>query len=137
MQVTYAQQVQEAEHPRQRAMHESAFEAGGDSPRLMTHHRQVVAPEHRGRGRKVISVDWTLGHLDRGPEIYGVKEACDYATCRLCLYQTVITAVIANREVIDRIALEVQALTLQSRNAITCKRQPSRVTRTWKRRRST
>jgi hypothetical protein len=37
----------------------------------------VIAREHRGHGREVIGVDWTLAHHERGPHIYGVKKAYD------------------------------------------------------------
>jgi hypothetical protein len=40
-------------------MHEAVFEAGWDAEALMPHHREVVAREYRGRGREVISLDWT------------------------------------------------------------------------------
>ena len=95
--------------PSRRAMHEAVFAAGWESARLMAHHRQVVAPAHRGHGREVISLDWTLCHHERGEQIYGVKVAYDYVERRTCPYQTVVPAVIANRDVIDGIAAEVQA----------------------------
>lgn len=41
----------------------------------MKAHRAEVARGHRGRGREVIGVDWTQAHHERGPRIYGVKEA--------------------------------------------------------------
>lgn len=45
--------------PSRRAMHAAVFEAGWDSDRLLQRHRALVAPEHRGRGREVLSLDWT------------------------------------------------------------------------------
>jgi hypothetical protein len=42
-----------------RARHEAVFEAGGDAEALLSRHREVVAPDHRGHGREVISLDWT------------------------------------------------------------------------------
>jgi hypothetical protein len=53
-------------------------------------------------------MDWTLAHHERGPQIYGVKEAFDYVERRNCLFQTVVTGVISNRELIDGLAVEVQ-----------------------------
>ena len=55
--------------PSRRAMHEAVFEAGWASEELMTRHREVVSQDHRGRGREVISLDWTFAHHDRGPHI--------------------------------------------------------------------
>jgi hypothetical protein len=40
-------------------MHEGVCEAGGAADALMPHHRAVIAEAHRGRGREVISLDWT------------------------------------------------------------------------------
>ena len=59
-------------------MHAAVFEAGWQSKELMPRHREVVAPDHRGRGREVIGIDWTLSHHERGAEIFGVKRADDY-----------------------------------------------------------
>jgi hypothetical protein len=110
LQGMYAQQVwPEGEEVTRRAMHAAVFEAGWSSAALMQRHREVVARQHRGRGREVIGVDWTLAHHERGPQIYGVKKAYDYVARRTSLFQTVITAVVANRELVDGIAVEVQA----------------------------
>lgn len=106
----YAQQVwPEGREVTRRAMHAAVFEASGSSAALMQRHREVMAREHRGRGREVIGVDWTRVHHDRGPHIYGVKKAYDYVTRRTSLFHTVMTAVVANRELVDGIAVEVQA----------------------------
>jgi hypothetical protein len=110
LQGMYAQQVwPEGEEVTRRAMHAAVFEAGWSSAALMQRHREVMARQHRGRGREVIGVDWTLAHHERGPQIYGVKKAYDYVARRTSLFQTVITAVVANRELVDGIAVEVQA----------------------------
>jgi hypothetical protein len=87
----------------------AVFEAGWSSAALMQRHRAVAAREHRGRGREVIGVDWTLAHHERGPHIYGVKKAYDYVARRSSLFQTVITAVVSNRELVDGLAVEGQA----------------------------
>src|SRR5262249_25157029 len=84
------------------------FEAGWSSAELMRTHRAVVAADHRGRGREVVSLDWTQAHHERGPQIYGVKEAYDYVNRRESLFQTVVTAVVSNRELVDGLAVEVQ-----------------------------
>ena len=76
----------------------------------MQRHRAVMAREHWGRGREVLGVDWTLVHHDRGPHIYGGKKAYDYGARRPSLCQTVITAGVANRAVVDGSAVEVQTL---------------------------
>jgi len=110
LQGMYAQQVwPEGEEVTRRAMHAAVFEAGWSSAALMQRHREVIAREHRGHGREVIGGDWTLAHHERGPHIYGVKKAYDYVAKRTSLFQTVITAVVANRELVDGIAVEVQA----------------------------
>ena len=60
LQGIHALQVWEAAPgPSRRAMHEAVFEAGWAAETLMPHHRRVIAPEHRGRGREVLSLDWT------------------------------------------------------------------------------
>jgi hypothetical protein len=40
-------------------MHAAVFEAGWDDERLMPRHREGIAPDHRGRGREGLSLDWT------------------------------------------------------------------------------
>jgi hypothetical protein len=109
LQGIYGQQVwPEGEGVSRRAMHAAVFEAGWDSEGLMPCHRAVVAAEHRGRGREVIGLDWTFAHHERGEQIFGVKRAWDYVEHRMSRYQTVVTAVIANREVIDGLEVRVQ-----------------------------
>jgi hypothetical protein len=89
-------------------MHAAVFEAGWDSDGLLPRHRAVVAGEHRGRGLEVVSVDWTYVHHDRGPEIYAAKRAYDHVEGRMSTYQTLVTAVVANAERVDGVAIEVQ-----------------------------
>src|ERR671923_493365 len=91
-----------------RAMHEGVFEAGWAADALMPHHRAVIADAHRGRGREVISLDWTYAHHERGPKIWGVKKAWDHVERRMAQYQTIVTAVIANRERLDGLEVVVQ-----------------------------
>lgn len=95
--------------PSRRAMHEAVFEAGWSCEQLMPRHREVVSADHRGRGREVISLDWTFAHHDRGPHIWGVSAAWDYTQRRYGRYQTVLTAAIANRDLIDGIEVKVQS----------------------------
>jgi hypothetical protein len=104
----YALQVWDRDTPSRRAMHEAVFEAGWDSHALLQRHRATVAHDHRGRGREVISLDWTLAHHERGPRIFGVDQAYDYVQRRVARFQTVVTAVIANRRVIDGLDVVVQ-----------------------------
>src|SRR4029434_8198592 len=104
----YAAQVWEGEGPSYRAMHEAVFEAGWDAEELLPRHRKLIAPEHRHRGREVISLDWTLVHHERGPHIYGVTKSYDYVERRMAHFQTTVTAVIANRQVIDGIDAQIQ-----------------------------
>ena len=91
-----------------RAMHESVFESGWERSELMSQHRAVVAPQHRGRGREVISLDWTFAHHPGSKKIFGAKEAYDYVNRCWSCYQTVVTAAIANPQRVDGIAVEVQ-----------------------------
>src|SRR5215470_2760665 len=91
-----------------RAMHEAVFEAGWAADALMPHHRAVIASAHRGGGREVISLDWTDAHHERGRKIWGVKKAWDHVAQRLVPYQTVVTAVMANRVRLDGIEVLVQ-----------------------------
>jgi hypothetical protein len=94
--------------PSRRAMHAAVFEAGWDAEALMPHHRAVIAREHRGRGRAVLSLDWTYAHHERGPKIWGINKAWDHVEHRLASYQTVVTAVVANRSRLDGIEVVVQ-----------------------------
>ena len=98
----------DAPSPSRRAMHEAVFAAGWAAEMLMPHHRSVIAPEHRGRGREVLSLDWTYAHHERGPKIWGVKKAWDHVENRFAPYQTMVTAVIANRDLIDGVEVVVQ-----------------------------
>jgi hypothetical protein len=75
----------------------------------MKRHRAEIAKDHRGRGREVLSLDWTYAHHERGPKIWGVKKAWDHIEKRLTHYQTVVTAVIANRALIDGVDVVVQS----------------------------
>jgi hypothetical protein len=94
--------------PSHRAMHAAVFEAGWDADHLLPRHRTLVAPEYQGRGRVVLSLDWTYAHHDRGPHIWGVKKRWDHVEGRTARYQTVVTAVIANREMLDGVEVIVQ-----------------------------
>lgn len=87
----YDLQVWEGEKPTRRVMHEGVFEAGWDAEGLMPRQRAVVAPDHRGRGREVISLEWTLAHYERGPKIYGTTKSYDYVERRMARFQTVVT----------------------------------------------
>jgi hypothetical protein len=91
-----------------RAMHEAVFEAGWSREALMQCHRHTVAPNYRGRGRAVISVDWTFSYHPYSEQIYGAKEAYDYVNRRWSCYQTVVTAAVANPQRVDGLAVEVQ-----------------------------
>jgi hypothetical protein len=89
-------------------MHEAVFEAGWEADALLPLHRQVVAPAHRGRGREVLSLDWTSTHHERGPKMWGITKAWDHGERRMAQYQTIVTAVIANRERLDGMEMMVQ-----------------------------
>jgi hypothetical protein len=94
--------------PSRRTMHAAVFEAGWHTEALMPRHRAVIADEYRGQGRAVLSLDWTYAHHERGPQIWGVKRAWDHVEHRMAHYQTVMTAVMANRTLIDGIDVVVQ-----------------------------
>ena len=89
-------------------MHGSVFESGWGSEALIRQHRAVVAPDHRGKGPEVISLDWTFAHHDRGPEIYAAEKSYDYVENRPCRLQTVVTAVISSKSLIDGLDVAVQ-----------------------------
>ena len=95
-------------NPSCRAMHGSVFESGWGSDALMEQHRAVVAADHRGCGREVISLDWTFAHHDRGPEIYATEKSYDYVENRPSRLQTLVTAVISNKSLIDGLDVVVQ-----------------------------
>ena len=100
--------------PSRRAMHAAVFEAGWDAGALMQRHRAEIAKDHRGRGREVLSLDWPYVHHERGPKIWGVKKAWDHREKRVAHYQTVVTAVIANRALIDGVDVVVQSPALHA-----------------------
>lgn len=104
----YVSQVWEGNKPGYRAMHEAVFEAGWEADELLPRHRGLIAPEHCGRGREVIALDWTLVHHARGPHIYGTTKSYDYVEKRMARFQTTVTAVIANRRLIDGIGVQIQ-----------------------------
>ena len=108
LQGIYANQVWEGHKPTRRTMHEAVFEAGWEAEELLPRHRTLIAPEHRHRGREVISLDWTLVHHERGPHIYGTAKSYDYVERRMGRFQTVVTSVIANRQLIDGIDVRLQ-----------------------------
>lgn len=108
LQGIYDAQYWDGKKPNRRSMHESVFETGWGSDRLIQKHRKVVASDHRGRGREVISLDWTFSHHDRGSEIYGNKRGYDYVEKRTSQFQTVVTAVISNGNIIDGLDVVVQ-----------------------------
>jgi len=109
LQGIYDGQVWEPDTPHsRRAMHEAVFEAGWAAEALMPRHRAVVAGAHRGRGREVISLDWTYAHHERGRKMWAVHNAWDHVAHRLASYQTVVTAVVANRGRLDGIEVVVQ-----------------------------
>jgi hypothetical protein len=109
LQGMYANHVWEENKPGYRAMHEAVFEAGWNAEELLPRHRRWIAPEHHQRGREVISLDWTLVHPERGPQISGVTRSYEYVERRMALLQTTVTAVIANRQLIDGIEARIQA----------------------------
>ncbi len=108
LQGIYDLHVWDRHTPSRRAMHAAVFAAGWDSPAFMPRHRAQVAYDHRGRGREVISLDWTLAHHERGPHIFGVDQAYDDVQKRTAWFQTVVTAVISNRRMIDGLEVIVQ-----------------------------
>jgi hypothetical protein len=108
LQGIYDLQVWGHDTPSRRAMHAAVFEAAWDSQVLIQRHRATVAPDHRGLGCEVISLDWTLAHHARDPHIFGIDLAYDDVQKRTTRFQTVVTAVISNRHVIDGLEAIVQ-----------------------------
>ena len=107
LQGIYDVQVWDTESPSRRAMHAAVFEAQWDAEALMPRHRAVVAQDHGRQGREVISLDWTLAHHEWGPKIYGVTKSYDYVERRMARFQTVVTAVVANRALVDGLEVRV------------------------------
>ena len=91
-----------------RAMNEAVFESGWRREDLMSRHRELIAPRYRGRGRTVISLDWTYAYHPYSRKIYGAKAAYDYVHGGWSRYQTVVTAAIANPYRVDGLAVDVQ-----------------------------
>jgi hypothetical protein len=48
----------------------------------MKKHREITAEKYKGKGRAVISLDWTQAYHERGASIYGVAKAYDYVNNR-------------------------------------------------------
>jgi len=109
LQGIYDLQVWEDDAPSRRSMHGSVFEYGWDSDELIKQHHKFISPSHMGQGREVISLDWTFSHHDRGPEIYGNSKGYDYVERRTSRYQTLLTGVISNKQLIDGLDVIVQA----------------------------
>lgn len=84
------------------------FDGGWEAEACLPRHRTLIAPEHRGRGREVISLAWTLVPHDRGPQIYGTTKSADYVERRMGRFQTVVTGVIANRQLSEGIDVRLQ-----------------------------
>jgi hypothetical protein len=63
--------------------------------------RAQVADDRQGRGREVLSVDWTLAPHERGPHRFGVARAEADGQTRTARFQTGVTAVLSKRHVID------------------------------------
>ena len=109
LQGIYSQWVwPEGEAVSRRAMQASVFESGWQIDELMRTHRQVVAPSHQGKGRAVLSLDWTFAHHPYSHKIFAVKAAYDYVNRCWSRYQTVVTAAIANPHRVDGVAVDVQ-----------------------------
>jgi uncharacterized protein YoaH (UPF0181 family) len=109
LQGIYAQIVwPEGKQVSRRAMHEAVFEAGWNRDTLMHRHRETIAPQYRGRGRAVLSLDWTFSYHPYSEKIYGAKEAYDYVHRNWSCYQTVVTAAVSNPHRVDGLAVEVQ-----------------------------
>jgi hypothetical protein len=79
----------------------------------------------------VISLDWTLAHHERGPKIYAVTKSYDYVERRTALFQTVVTAVVSNREWIDGLEVVVQDPKDLKAEAASAKRRPNRAMNRW------
>jgi len=94
--------------PSRRAMHEAVFEAGWDDDQMMRQHRGEVAKAQADGSRQVISLDWTIAHHERGPEIFANGRAWDWVEKRMGLFQTVVTAVVSNRGRVDGLEVAVQ-----------------------------
>jgi hypothetical protein len=108
LQGIYALQYWEGKKPSRRSMHESVFETGWGSGNLTQRHRAIVSPDHRGQGIEVISLDWTFSHHDRGSEIYANTKSYDYVEGRTGRFQTLVTAVVSNQNLIDGLYIVVQ-----------------------------
>jgi hypothetical protein len=109
LQGIYAQIVwPEGKQVSRRAMHEAVFEARWSRETLMERHRQTIAPQYRGRGRVVLSLDWTFSYHPYSQKIYGAKTAYDYVHRSWNCYQSVVTAAVSNRHRMDGLAVEVQ-----------------------------
>jgi hypothetical protein len=117
LQGMYDLQVWDGEAPSRRVRHAAVFEAGWAAGRLLPPHRATVAPDPRGRGREGISLEWTLGHQERGPKISGTTKSFDDGEWRPSRFQPLVTAGMATRQLIDGSEVVGRAPTLQAEAA--------------------
>jgi hypothetical protein len=103
-----ANQVWPEKKPSRRARYEAVFEAEWNAEELLPRHRALIASEHRNQGHEVISLDWTVVPHERGPESYGVTKSYDDVARRMARLQTMVTAGIANRELINGMGVQIQ-----------------------------
>jgi len=101
--------TQENPQPGRRAMHAGVFESPWQWEEMLSRHRLQVSKQYGSKERLVISLDWTLGHHERGQQIFGVKRQYDYVNGCMSCYQTILTAVVANPRRQDGIGISVQA----------------------------
>lgn len=92
-----------------RAMHKAVFEASWDNAQLLALHRKTISSDYqKNKGSSVISLDWTQSHHQKGPHIYGNTKSYDYVHSAYSLFQTLVTATVSNRKLVDGLATEVQ-----------------------------
>ncbi len=116
LQGIYDLQVWPDKEMSRRSMHNKVFKSGWDYHELMKRHRDLVSKDHQGRhGQEVIVLDWTLGHHNRGPEIFGNKWQYDPALRTNCFSQLLLTACVTNKKFIDPIEIVVQKPSLEKK----------------------
>lgn len=90
-----------------RSMSRALWETLWDEEELMKLRRAELDKQYRGKGRTVISLDWTFSHHERGPKIWGNYWMHDHNQKRSCLMQTLMTAVISSPKRLDGIDYQV------------------------------
>ena len=113
--------------PSRRAMHAAVFEAGWDSDPCCPATGLSWPPSIRDGAARYSASIGPMPIMSAGPHIWGVKKRWDHVEGRMAHYQTVVTAVIANRALIDGVEVVVQPPALHEEEEAYCVHSPRKL----------